>query len=153
MSRESYIAGFAKVAEAHGIDAAALMKIAQLGAISDGYFKYNPNKVDDIFFELDPELEQRMSDMSSSSQPATKQPTTWRKYVPEDSGKMPVRTRAPLVSDPDPEALWARLRTRTNALKTAKPPATNAAKGVKGVNPRPVIPWIKRVGSILKKAR
>lgn len=29
MSKESYIAGFAKVAEAHGIDPAALMKIAQ----------------------------------------------------------------------------------------------------------------------------
>lgn len=133
MSRESYIRGFSKVAEAAGVDPVSLLKIAQLGAISDGYFKYNPNKVDDIFFELDPELEQRMSDMSSSSQPATKQPTTWRKYAPKDSGKMPVRTRAPLVPEPDPEALWSRLRARTNAMKTVKPPATNAAKSGKAL--------------------
>lgn len=152
MSKESYIAGFAKVAEAHGIDPAALMKIAQLGAISDGYFKYTPNKVDDIFFELDPELEQRMSDFSSSSQPEAKQPTTWHKYVPKDSGKIPVRTRA--VPDIDPEKLWKwKMRMRARQKTSGTTGVAPKTSVVKGVNPRPMIPWVKRVGNILKKAR
>lgn len=197
MSRESYIAGFAKVAEAHGIDPAALMKIAQAttkgtgprlggstltseqalgkmkanaeplslwqriwgGRPDSGHFEFNRSYINsphssprlynsslDVIqakpFELSTEIA-RMAREGKNADPAH-----WKHPV----GSTPVDR--PFDTVMAREGIIGRDTSLFEAHRAAEAArAAKSAKGVKGVNLRPMIPWIKRVGSILKKAR
>lgn len=86
MSRESYISGFVKTAHSHGVDPGMLVKIAQL-LFADKYFKYDPEKINDIFLSLDPELEQKLLDTADRTSVTSIKPSgssgTWRDYSPK----------------------------------------------------------------------
>ena len=230
MSKESYIAGFTKVAEAHGIDPAALMKIAQDTAAGIGPrvipAKGVPELKGSYSAEL-PKTQKAVRELTDTLFPGTSpklnyltgKPLSyvelsgdvakwnWGDFLQEMSyGRYP-RGRiqpADIISKlessqlPNKDALIQRAKAnhaksrglvgdayaaadigggregwftpryegdtvghlipmRPKVVPKPAPStaarAAKSAKGVKGVNPRPMIPWIKRVGSILKKAR
>lgn len=183
MSKESYIAGFTKVAEAHGIDPAALMKIAQattkgigprLGGTvltseqALGKMKANaeplslwqrvwggrPSYTGSIDFHKNyNHLDALANQPRAVSEEAARLAAQGKNSVPIPNTGHPLG-RTAIDSPGVAKGIIGRDTSLFEAHRAAEAArAAKSAKGVKGVNPRPMIPWIKRVGSILKKAR
>ena len=188
MSKESYIAGFTKVAEAHGIDPAALMKIAQattkgtgprLGgsALTSeqalGQMKANaeplslwkklwggrPYAGSIDFHNNDPHLDALANQPKAVSEEAARLAAQGKNSVPIPNTGHPLG-RTAIDSPGVAKGIIGRNPGLFEAIKARKLPKNPL--GTTGLGPeKPIIkelpkminPWIKRIGSILKKAR
>ena len=137
MSQASYIRGFTKTAEAYGINPVLLLKVAQWESISDGYFQYNPMgkgryAVNDIYYELYPELEESMTDFSGRSNPESKLKPARKWTVRNGSTPQPQVKSAPVTKPRQPAAILKDLGLtpdKVRAMSVSKP-AANAVKSV-----------------------
>ena len=142
MSKESYIRGFCKAAEAHGINPDSILKVAQW--ISDGYFKYDPNSISDIYYDLNPELEQSMTDFARRSNPEPKPAMKWT--IRNGNTPQP-KSPAPITKPRQPAAILKDLGLtpdKVRAMNQAKPTVSSVSSS------RGAMQTMQRIGRVVK---